>query len=74
MEGELAPFGDIVLSVPHAQVQAAEYGHSVEREVCYLIVHGLMHLAGYDHIEPEDKVEMRAAEEALLNAVGVTRE
>lgn len=74
LEGELAPFGDIVLSVPHAQAQAAEYGHSVEREVCYLIVHGLMHLAGYDHIEPEDKVEMRAAEEALLNAVGVTRE
>ncbi len=74
LEDELAPFGDIVLSVPHAQAQAAEYGHSVEREVCYLIVHGLMHLAGYDHIEPEDKVEMRAAEEALLNAVGVTRE
>lgn len=74
LEGELAPFGDIVLSVPHAQAQAAEYGHSVEREVCYLVVHGLMHLAGYDHIEPEDKVEMRAEEEALLNAVGVTRD
>lgn len=72
-EDELAPFGDIVLSVPHAQAQAEEYGHSVEREVCYLIVHGLMHLAGYDHIEEDDKVEMRDAEEALLNAVGVTR-
>ena len=74
LEGELAPFGDIVLSVPHAQAQAAEYGHSVEREVCHLVVHGLMHLAGYDHIEPDDKVEMRAEEEALLNAVGVTRD
>lgn len=74
LEGELAPFGDIVLSVPHAQAQAAEYDHSVEREVCYLVVHGLMHLAGYDHIEPDDKVEMRAEEEALLNAVGVTRD
>ena len=74
LEGELAPFGDIVLSVPHAQAQAAEYGHSVEREVCYLVVHGLLHLAGYDHIEPEDKVEMRAEEEALLTAVGVTRD
>ncbi len=72
-EDELAPFGDIVLSVPHAQAQAVEYGHSVEREVCYLIVHGLMHLAGYDHIEDDDKAEMRAAEEALLNRVGVTR-
>lgn len=73
LEGELAPFGDIVLSVPHAQAQAAEYGHSVEREVCYLIVHGLMHLAGYDHIEAEDKAEMRAEEEQLLGAIGVTR-
>lgn len=73
LEGELAPFGDIVLSVPHAQAQAAEYGHSVEREVCYLIVHGLMHLAGYDHIEADDKAEMRAEEEKLLGAIGVTR-
>lgn len=74
LDGEPAPFGDIVLSVPHAEAQAAEYGHSVEREVCYLVVHGLMHLAGYDHIAPEDKSEMRAEEEALLNAVGVTRQ
>lgn len=73
LEGELAPFGDIVLSVPHAQAQAAEYGHSVEREVCYLIVHGLMHLAGYDHIEADDKAEMRAEEEKLLGVIGVTR-
>ena len=73
-DDELSPFGDIVLSVPHAIAQAEEYGHSVEREVCYLVVHGLMHLAGYDHIEPEDKREMRAEEEALLNKVGVTRE
>ena len=73
-DDELSPFGDIVLSVPHAIAQAEEYGHSVEREVCYLVVHGLMHLAGYDHIEPEDKIEMRAEEEALLNKVGVTRE
>ena len=73
LEGELAPFGDIVLSVPHAQAQATEYGHSVEREVCYLIVHGLMHLAGYDHIEADDKAEMRAEEEKLLGAIGVTR-
>lgn len=72
-EDELAPFGDIVLSVPHAIAQAKEYGHSVEREVCYLVVHGLMHLAGYDHIEDADKAEMRAEEEALLEKVGVTR-
>lgn len=72
-EDEPAPFGDIVLSVPHAIAQAEEYGHSVEREVCYLVVHGLMHLAGYDHIDEADKAEMRAEEEALLAKVGVTR-
>ena len=55
LDGEPAPFGDIVLSVPHAEAQAAEYGHSVEREVCYLVVHGLMHLAGYDHIATDDQ-------------------
>ena len=73
-EDELAPFGDIVLSVPHAIAQAEEYGHSVEREVCYLVVHGLMHIAGYDHMEEDEKAEMRAAEESLLKAVGVTRD
>ena len=73
-EDELSPFGDIVLSVPHAKAQAEEYGHSLEREVCYLVVHGLMHLAGYDHMEEDEKAEMRAAEEALLKAVGVTRD
>lgn len=71
-EDELAPFGDIVLSVPHAIAQAEEYGHSVEREVCYLVVHGLMHLAGYDHMEEDDKKEMRAAEEAVLGALGIS--
>ena len=73
LEGELVPFGDIVLSVPHAQAQATEYGHSVEREICYLVVHGLMHLAGYDHMTDSDKAEMRAEEEGLLAAIGVTR-
>lgn len=74
LEGEPAPFGDIVLSVPRAEAQADEYGHSLEREVCYLIVHGLMHLAGYDHIEAQDKAEMRAEEEALLTKIGVRRD
>ncbi len=73
-EDELAPFGDIILSVPHAIAQAEEYGHSVEREVCYLIVHGLMHLAGYDHMEEDEKAEMREQEEALLGRLGITRD
>ncbi len=73
LEDELAPFGDIVLSMDHAIAQAEEYGHSLEREVLYLIVHGLMHLAGYDHMVEDEKQEMREAEEALMAQIGVSR-
>ena len=54
--------------------QAAEYGHSPEREAAYLTVHGLCHLMGYDHIEDEDKKKMRAMEEKILSAIGMTRD
>lgn len=73
LEGELAPFGDIILSMDHAIAQAEEYGHSLEREVLYLIVHGLMHLAGYDHMAEDEKQAMRMAEENLLACIGVFR-
>ena len=66
--------GDLILSVPHVLAQAEEYGHSPEREAAYLIVHGLCHLMGYDHIEEEDKRRMRAMEEKILSAIGQTRE
>ena len=66
--------GDLILSVPHVLAQAQEYGHSPEREAAYLIVHGLCHLMGYDHIEEEDKRRMRAMEEKILSAIGQTRE
>lgn len=66
--------GDLVLSVDHIRQQAAEYGHSVEREAAYLLVHGLCHLMGYDHIEDEERKEMRAMEEKILNAVGMGRD
>lgn len=66
--------GDLILSVPHVLQQAAEYGHSPEREAAYLIVHGLCHLMGYDHIEEDDKRRMRAMEEKILSAIGQTRE
>lgn len=65
--------GDIVISLERAQEQCQEYGHSLEREVMYLLVHGLLHLAGYDHIEDEDKKQMRAQEEALLAVIGAIR-
>lgn len=66
--------GDLILSVPHVLAQAEEYGHSPEREAAYLIVHGLCHLMGYDHIEEEDKRRMRAMEEKILSAIGQTRD
>ena len=66
--------GDLILSVPHVLAQAEEYGHSPERECAYLLVHGLCHLMGYDHIEDEDKRRMRAMEEKILTAIGQTRE
>ena len=61
--------GDIVISVPHIHAQAAEYGHSVEREACYLLVHGICHLMGYDHMADEEKTKMRAKEEEILSSL-----
>ncbi len=66
--------GDLVISVPHIAQQAAEYGHSLQREAAYLLVHGLCHLFGYDHIEPDDQRRMRKMEETILGGVGITRE
>ena len=66
--------GDIVISLPTAQRQAEEYGHSPAREMAYLAVHGLAHLLGYDHETDDDKRKMRACEEAALAAAGLTRE
>lgn len=66
--------GDIILSIPHALSQAREYGHSAAREAAYLLVHGLCHLFGYDHIEEEDKVKMRKKEEEILASVGLRRD
>ncbi len=65
--------GDIVINLDRAISQAKEFGHSTEREVAYLSVHGFLHILGYDHYEPEEKKAMRAAEEAILSACGITR-
>ena len=72
-EEEEILFGDIVISLERAQEQALEYGHSLEREVMYLLVHGLLHLSGYDHMEEEEKKVMRAKEEKLLAVIGAIR-
>ncbi len=66
--------GDLIISVPHIYAQAAEYGHSPEREAAYLLVHGLCHLFGYDHIDPDDQRRMRQMEESILSGIGLTRD
>ena len=66
--------GDIVISYPRALEQAAEYGHSARRELCYLLAHGLFHLMGYDHEEPQQKKQMRALEERAMALVHLSRE
>jgi probable rRNA maturation factor len=65
--------GDIVVSMETALRQAEEYGHSLERELGFLIVHGCLHLLGYDHQREEERQVMREKEEAILTSLGLTR-
>ena len=65
--------GDIMISIPRVIEQANEYGHSVERELAYMVVHGFYHVMGYDHIKEEDKAIMRPKEEYVLNKLSITR-
>ena len=65
--------GDIIISIPRVEEQAKDYGHSFERELAYMIVHGFYHLMGYDHIKEEDKKIMRPKEEYILNKLNITR-
>ena len=66
--------GDIIISVEHAIEQGREYGHGTEREMAYLLVHGLFHLMGYDHMNEEEKAIMRAQEESALKSIGLSRD
>ncbi|MBO4479502.1 MAG: rRNA maturation RNase YbeY [Clostridia bacterium] len=66
--------GSIVICRARAKEQSVEYGHSLERELSYLTVHGVLHLLSFDHIEERDKVKMRAAEEKILSALGIGRD
>ena len=70
MEGDRLSIGSIVISLPQMQRQAREYGNSIERELFYLIVHGVCHLLGYDHMVEQEKAEMRRQEEIILQAMG----
>ncbi len=72
-EGRLL-IGSIVVCTKRAKEQAQEYGHSYKRELNYLIVHGVMHCLGYDHITEEERAEMREKEEYILGKLGIERE
>jgi probable rRNA maturation factor len=72
-DGEELVLGDMVLSLERALEQSEEYGHSYEREVCYLVVHSILHLLGYDHMEEEEKKIMRKREEEILNKLDIRR-
>jgi probable rRNA maturation factor len=66
--------GDIVISLETAIRQAEDYGHSLERELAYLTVHGILHLMGYDHETEETKARMRRQEEQILAQLGISRD
>lgn len=71
----LLPLGDMVVSMERVKAQAEEYGHSKRRELAYLVVHSVLHLLGYDHLdEGPMKARMRGREEAILSELGITRE
>ena len=61
--------GDIFINIEAVRNQAQEYGHSMRREVCFLFTHGLLHLLGYDHMEPEDEKIMFALQDVILNDI-----
>lgn len=66
--------GDIIISVPTALSQAKEYNHSIERELCFLSCHSILHLLGYDHDTKERTEAMEAMQRTIMDKVGVTRE
>lgn len=71
--GELL-LGDMILSADRVYAQAQEYGHSVRREYAFLLTHSMLHLCGYDHMEPEEAAVMEQKQEEVLRHLGITRE
>ena len=66
--------GDIVICQEIAEEQAREYGHSLRREMSFLTIHSMLHLLGYDHMEPEEEAEMCRKQEMILQSLGIGRE
>lgn len=73
IEGMPRALGDIFISYDHAKMQAEEYGHSVYREMCFLFMHGILHLLGYDHMEEDEAKEMFALQNEILDSLNITR-
>lgn len=66
--------GNIILSWDHVIAQAEEYGHSVEREAAFLVIHSMLHLMGYDHMEPDEEEQMIGKQKKILESLGITRQ
>ncbi|MCM1990796.1 rRNA maturation RNase YbeY [Oceanirhabdus seepicola] len=73
-DGDALVLGDIVLSLDKCKEQSEEYEHSFKRESAYLVIHSVLHLLGYDHMNEDDKKKMRKREEELLEALNIPRE
>ena len=70
---DIRMLGDIYISLDKAREQAMEFGHSFLREICFLTVHGILHLLGYDHIEKEDEEIMFKKQDEILNEFGIKK-
>ena len=70
-EPEVDVLGDLIISVERAEEQAADFGHSVRREMAFLTVHGMLHLLGYDHMEEADRLEMEEEQRYVMEQLGI---
>ena len=73
-ENKLVVLGEIILSYDRIKSQAQEYGHSEKREYAFLIAHSMLHLSGYDHMEPEEAEKMESLQREILDGIGITRD
>lgn len=72
-ESDISMLGDIYVSIPKMVSQSLEYGHSEKRELSFLVIHGLLHLLGYDHMNKEDEKVMFSLQEEVLSDAGITK-